>query len=138
MKSRLLHSMILACCALTSYHLHSSGEQSPGTADMIKVTLMYPSGEGKTFDMSYYRDTHMPMVADLLGDALKTLSIDEGMGGRSPGEPAPYLAIGYLYFDALSEYEEAFGPHAEQIIGDIPNYTNSQPILQISKVVTEP
>ena len=46
-----------------------------------------------------------------------------------------FLGIGYLYFDTLADYEKAFGPNAEKILGDIPNYTNIQPIVQISQVI---
>ena len=102
---------------------------------MIKVTILYPNGDGKTFDMDYYSNKHMPMVAELLGDSLKLLAIDQGVAGRTPDEPMPYLAIGYLYFDQLSEYQNSFGPNAEKILGDIPNYTNIQPIVQISEVL---
>ncbi len=101
---------------------------------MIKVTILYPNSEGKTFDMDYYSNKHMPMVAELLGDSLKCLEIDKGIAGRGAGEPIPYLAIGYVYFDKLSAYQNSFGPHAEKIVGDIPNYTNIQPVVQISEV----
>ncbi|MGX1930356.1 EthD family reductase [Flagellimonas sp. 2504JD4-2] len=101
---------------------------------MVKVTILYPNSDGKTFDMDYYSKNHMPMVADLLGDALKHYAIDKGISGRTPDEPIPYLAIGYLYFDQLSDYQNAFGPNAEQIVGDIPNYTNIQPVVQISEI----
>lgn len=114
----------------------SVGEEAPAsTKSMIKVTIMYPNSEGSTFDMDYYSNSHMPMVARLLGDSLKSLSIDKGIAGRSPEEPVPYLAIGYLYFDKLSAYQNSFGPVAEQIVGDIPNYTNIQPVIQISEVL---
>ena len=33
---------------------------------MIKVTVMYPNEEGKKFDMDYYVNKHIPMVAGLL------------------------------------------------------------------------
>ena len=102
---------------------------------MIKVTIMYANEEGKTFDMDYYAQQHMPLVAELLGDALKSYAIDKGVGGRAPDEPIPYLAIGYLYFDQLSDYQEAFGPVAEQILNDIPNYTDIQPTVQVSEVI---
>lgn len=112
---------------------------SPDTATskkgMIKVTIMYPNGDGKTFDMDYYANQHMPMVANLLGDSLKLLEIDRGIAGRTPDEPIPYLAIGYLYFDELSAYQNSFGPNAKKILSDIPNYTNTQPIVQMSEVV---
>lgn len=102
---------------------------------MIKVTILYPNGDGNTFDMDYYANKHMPMVAELLGDSLKLLAIDKGISGRTPEEPVPYLAIGYLYFDQLSAYQNSFGPHAEKIVADIPNYTNVQPVIQISEVL---
>ncbi len=102
---------------------------------MIKVTILYPNGNGKTFDMDYYSKKHMPMVADLLGDSLKHMNIDRGISGRTPDEPIPYLAIGYLYFDKLSAYQNSFGPNADEIVGDIPNFTNIQPIVQISEVL---
>lgn len=102
---------------------------------MTKVMILYPNEEGKTFDMDYYSNKHMPMVANLFGASLKRLEIDKGIAGRTPDEPLPYLAIGYFYFDQLSDYQKAFGPNAEKILSDIPNYTNIQPIVQISEVV---
>ena len=35
----------------------------------------------------------------------------------------------------ISDYENVFGQHREKILGDIPNYTNIRPIVQISEVV---
>ena len=101
----------------------------------VKITIMYPNSEGKTFDMEYYKNQHMPMLADLFGDAMKGYKIDEGLSGRTPSDTIPFLAIGYLLFNSIEEYNAAFGPNAQQILGDIPNYTNIQPIVQISKVV---
>lgn len=102
---------------------------------MIKVTILYANGEGKKFDMDYYATKHMPMVASLLGDSLKSYQIDKGISGRTPADAVSYVAIGYLYFDKLSAYQNSFKPYAEKIRADIPNYTNIQPIIQISEVV---
>lgn len=112
-----------------------TGENASIKKGMIKVTILYPNGDGKRFDMDYYSGTHMPMIANLLGDSLKLYEIDKGLAGRNPGDPIPYLAIGYLYFDKLSAYQNSFRPHAEKIRGDVPNYTNIQPIVQISEVL---
>ncbi|GAB5472180.1 MAG: hypothetical protein Mars2KO_02790 [Maribacter sp.] len=106
-------------------------EEKPG---MVKVTILYPNGEGKTFDMDYYSKKHMPMVANLLSETIKAVKIDKGIAAGRPNEQMPYLAIGYLYFDSLEDYQSTFGPNAEKIVGDIPNYTNVQPVVQISEV----
>lgn len=101
---------------------------------LVKVTILYPNEAGKTFDMEYYATTHMPMVASALGDALKGYTIDKGVAAGAPDAIVPYLAIGYLYFDSIEAYQTAFGPHVDKIRGDIPNYTNIKPIIQISEV----
>lgn len=108
---------------------------TPIKKGMIKVTILYPNGEGKKFDMKYYETTHMPMVASLLGDSLKLYEIDKGIGGRTPADAIPYLAIGYLYFDRLSAFQNSFRPHAEKLRNDIQNYTDIQPVIQISEIV---
>jgi uncharacterized protein (TIGR02118 family) len=76
----------------------------------------------------------MPLVRKLLGGALKGVSVDEGISGEEPGSPAPYLAIGHLTFDSVQAFQASFGPHAQAIMNDVPNYTNSEPMIQISEV----
>ena len=63
---------------------------------MIKVCVLYPAGENKNFDMEYYYDTHVPLVSKTLGDALKVASYDKGLGGGTPGSPAPFVAVANL------------------------------------------
>ena len=60
---------------------------------MIKVSVFYPAGEGSTFDMDYYCNSHMPMVASECGGALRGMSVDAGLAGGAPGQPAPYSAL---------------------------------------------
>ena len=133
MKTKL--TILILGIALFLLNCQQQASDTTPKKGMIKVTILYPNSEGKTFDMDYYANKHMPMVAELLGDSLKLLKIDKGISGRSADEPIPYLAIGYLYFDKLSAYQNSFGPHAEQIVGDVPNYTNIQPVVQISEVL---
>jgi uncharacterized protein (TIGR02118 family) len=120
---------------LLGFQQKTSKENTQAKKGMIKVTILYPNGDGKKFDMDYYSNKHMPMIASLLGDSLKMFEIDKGLAGRTPEDPIPYLAIGYLYFDKLSEFQNSFRPNAEKIVSDVPNYTNIQPVLQISEVI---
>jgi len=120
---------------LFSFQQRTANDHAQLKKGMIKVTILYPNGDGKKFDMDYYSSKHMPMIATLLSDSLKGYSIDKGIAGRTPSDPIPYLAIGYLYFDKLSAFQNSFKPHAEKIRGDVSNYTNIQPIIQISEVL---
>lgn len=101
---------------------------------MIKVSVFYPASPDATFDMDYYRTHHVPMVQRLLGTACKGASIDHGVGGGKRGEAPTFAAMGHLLFDSIAEFEKAFAPRAPAILGDVPNYTNIQPVIQISEV----
>lgn len=101
---------------------------------MIKVSVLYPNGDGSKFDMEYYCNRHIPMVREKLEGACKGVAVEQGVGGTEPGSPAPFAALGHLLFDSLEAFQTAFGPHAETFMSDISNYTNIQPIVQISCV----
>jgi len=101
---------------------------------MIRVTVLYPNGGGAKFDMAYYTGKHMPMVQRKCGPACRSIAVDQGIGGGEPGSQPAYIAIGYLTFESLDTFEKAFGPHAREILADIPNYTNVRPVMQISEI----
>ena len=102
---------------------------------MIKVSVMYPNGPGTHFDHAYYRDKHMPLVKARLGAPLKYYTVDKGMAGGAPGSAPTYAASGHLFFDSVDDFQTSFGPHTAEIMGDIPNYTDITPVIQISEVV---
>ncbi|MCA1605421.1 MAG: EthD family reductase [Acidobacteria bacterium] len=101
---------------------------------MIKVSVLYPAGAGNTFDMDYYLNKHIPMVREKLGTACKGATVEQGLGGAMPGTPPAFGAMGHLYFDSVEAFQTAFAPHAEEIMSDIPNYSNVQPTIQVSEV----
>jgi uncharacterized protein (TIGR02118 family) len=104
---------------------------------MIKVSVMYPNKEGARFDHQYYKDKHMPLVKARLGDACKYYTIDKGLAGGAPGDPATYVGMCHIFSDSVDAFQKGFGPHAKEIMGDIPNYTDIAPVMQISEVVVE-
>ena len=101
---------------------------------MIKVSAFYPNEEGKKFDMGYYFDKHIPMIQQKLGAVCKRVAVEQGLGGVEPGSRATYRVMFHLYFDSIEAFQTAFGPNAQAIMGDIPNYTDIQPTIQISEV----
>ena len=101
----------------------------------IKLTVLYPNEEGKTFNMEYYSNNHVALLGKLLGDAVIGATIENGLGGGAPNSPAPFSAIGNLYFNDMESFENSFGPNAAEIMADLPNFTNIEPTVQISEVV---
>jgi len=113
-----------------------TSQMSPSTptVGMFKVAILYPNGDDKTFDMDYYEKKHMPMVAGFLGKNLKFYEIDKGLAGRMPNDKPPFLAIGYFYISDVVEYNKAIAQNRDAVVNDFKNYTNVQPVVQISEI----
>jgi len=141
MKFRLILSLFL----LTGCFVAFGQGATPGKAEtnhpaadekgLIKISIMYPFAEGKTFNIEYYESKHMPMVAGFLGSNLVKYTIEKGVASGIPNQPLPYMAIGTFYVKSLSEYQAAIGPNIDKIRADFANYTNVAPVILVSEVV---
>ena len=104
---------------------------------MFRISVQYPSGKGKKFDVAYYTDKHMPMVQDRLnGFGLVRYEVDKGLAGGAPGSEAPFICTGHLYFNSLDDFQKGMAAHGQEFFADVPNYTNIQPQIQISEIVS--
>ena len=72
-----------------------------------------------------------------MGAALQYYTIDKGRAGGAPDAPTAYVAMCHLLCDSAEAYQASFGPYAQEISGDIRNFTDQTPIVQISEVVVE-
>ncbi len=95
--------------------------------DMISVHIMYPKSDDSTFDMDYYVATHMPMLADALGEACQSW-------GATKVKTDGWEAIGWAMVDSQEAFDAAMAEHGAAIMGDIPNYTNQAPQLVIGDI----
>jgi uncharacterized protein (TIGR02118 family) len=104
---------------------------------MIKVSILYPNNKDARFDMGYYIDTHTPLAIGLLSahSGFKGVSVERGLGGAMPGTDAAYIVMCHFLFDSTEDFIAAFMPHAAVLQGDMPNYTDIAPVIQISKVL---
>ena len=56
---------------------------------MVKVSVLYPNKPGSRFDVEYYLNIHMPMAAQLLGPAIKAITVEIGRPGPGPDDVPP-------------------------------------------------
>lgn len=126
--------LIITLAGLTNCKTSQPTNAAVPAIGMFKVAILYPNGEGKTFDMDYYEKVHMPMMAGLLGKNLKFYEIDKGISGRTPEDKVPFVTIGYFYIQNVAEYNKAIAQNIDAIISDIKKYTNIQPVVQISEI----
>ncbi|MBM3565459.1 MAG: EthD family reductase [Alphaproteobacteria bacterium] len=101
---------------------------------MIKVSVMFPYQEGGEFNMDYYLKNHIPLVQKCLGSACKGIFAEKGMMGGAPGTPPMFIAMGHIVCESPMSFQMAFLPHMSKIMGDIKNFTEIQPIIQMSSI----
>lgn len=126
--------LLFAITVLLSCKSSQLNQSAATQVGLFKVSILYPNGEDKTFDMDYYEKKHMPMVAGFLGKNLKFYEIDKGIAGRTATDKAPFAAIGYFYITDVAEYNKAIAQNRDAVISDFKNYTNIQPVVQISEI----
>ena len=66
---------------------------------------------------------------------MSAAEVDKGLSGGRPGESAPFGYIAQLYFNSVADFQKAMEAQGEEIMGDVPNYTDVQPQIQISEIV---
>lgn len=101
---------------------------------MIKFSVFYPNQQGKRFDWNYYLEKHVPLVKQKFGDKCKEIKIDAGMTNELSGQEAVYIAIFHILCDSVEDFKAGLTPHAQEIFADVANYTDIEPMTQLSRV----
>ncbi len=103
---------------------------------MVCVNVFYPAaGEGR-FDIIYYKEKHIPLVRQLLTPhGLERVEVDEGLSGFSQGIPPNYRVICRLYFPTAEAFQAAFAAAADQLLADLPHFTDIPVEVQVSNSV---
>jgi uncharacterized protein (TIGR02118 family) len=103
---------------------------------MFNISAIYPNKEGCEFNFDYYLNKHMPRSIELLSAAggFRGVSVERGIEIKEEKIGSSFVAMCHYYFDSVENFLNAFMPNAEELQGDIKNYTNIEPVIQINKV----
>jgi len=100
---------------------------------MTTISVLYPREAGASFDYDYYTQTHLPLVVEGWGGAgLTDARAYRGVPGPDGAEPA-HLLLALLTFTSTEAFAAALGgPHTAEIMADVVNFTNIQPVIQVN------
>lgn len=102
---------------------------------MICLTVFYPKTTDSTFDLDYYASKHAPLLMERLTPlGLTKFDYETGLAGGTPNTPPAFAAIGRLHFATLEDLQTGLGTHGPELVADIANFTNVEPIMQISQI----
>ncbi|MDQ7732194.1 EthD family reductase [Halomonas sp. SpR1] len=101
---------------------------------MIDVMVAYPNSDTLAFDDVYYIEKHSPLVNSLLAEhGLRYLRVH-----RCIDSQATYHLVAHLGFESAQRFESAFEAIGDQLLADIANFTNVEPVMQVNEVIDTP
>ena len=101
---------------------------------MYCISIAYPKTDGGTFDFDYYLKKHIPMVGGYLGNNVDRAEVRKGVASPD-GSAASFICMANIWIKSVEELQATLAQHGGEIMGDIPNFTNIQPIIQVDEVV---
>ena len=99
----------------------------------ITVTVSYPNTPGSEFDLDYYLGTHLELVDKCWGDKIISARAIEGIATPDPDTRPPFQVVAILEVESVEILQEVLHEHGAKIMGDISNFTDVEPVVQISK-----
>ena len=103
---------------------------------MIRLVALYPNKADAKFDFDYYIGTHVPLFKERMEPfGLVRVEIDKGVPGPAPDSPPPFVTVFLCVFNSREGLQKGFASHAQEIVADIPKFTNIQPQIQISEML---
>ncbi len=98
------------------------------------VSVIYPKSSTSHFDHDYYVHTHLPLVQRTYGtNGMVSATIMRGTS--SLGGAPVYELIALLEFADMNAFLKAAGAHSDEVMGDVPKFTDIQPIVQFNDSV---
>ena len=102
---------------------------------MIRMTVLYRNSEASTFDFDYYVKTHLELAKERLKEfGVGRIEVERGIEALD-GQKAPYVCVAHVHFSSIEDLKRGVEAHAEELLADVPNFTNIEADLQISEVV---
>lgn len=108
----------------------------------VCMSMLYPAGEGLSFDANAFRDRHLALLKNAYGPSVERIELRVppplppppvlAEGEVAPPMPAapPVLAAVSVYLASIGEFVKRAGDHSKSIAADMATITKSAPMVQ--------
>ena len=103
---------------------------------MFIVSALYPRAADSRFHADYYTGPHLKLARRLLSPELAVIRVTLGEAGLD-GSPSAFHAISEMHFADRTGFDAAMARVGAGLFADAANYTNVEPLLQVSLLVSE-
>jgi uncharacterized protein (TIGR02118 family) len=97
------------------------------------ITVLYKNGDDIKFDFEYYKKNHLTMIMKLYGKSIKKFELRKGLTAQDGSKP-PYVAVVNIYIADQAAFDEAGKKYSAKLVADVPNFTNTQAVVQNDEV----
>ena len=113
-------------------------------AGVNALTILYPSGEGLTFNADYYRDHHLVTIMKLYGNTIQRMELRKVNAPPPPppaaapaaGAAAPparprgpsYAAAINIWINDLAAFQANNQKHGKTLTDDVPHFSSVMPV----------
>lgn len=123
-----------------------AGQAAAPAPQKVCLSMLYPSGEGLSFDADAFRDRHVKVLRDAYGPSLERIELRVAPPPPPPpvvaeGEPAPpppaslpVLASVSMWLASINEFVKRAPDAARVVAADMANITRSAPMVQFDVV----
>ncbi|RMZ80292.1 hypothetical protein DV738_g2798, partial [Chaetothyriales sp. CBS 135597] len=103
---------------------------------VFKASVLYPNDEDITFDVDYYINKHFKIVEEIWNKhGLQSWDVVKFSDGALGHRPAFLIQATLVFSDEAAVKAALADAGAAAIFGDVPNFTNKQPILLSGGIV---
>ena len=99
---------------------------------MISYVTFYPYKKGSRFDMDYYCDKHLVTAKKYFGDSCKGILVQKG--NFEDGKEPRFACICHLFFNTAEEFFNGMEKASPELMPDVINYTDIEPVGEIVEV----
>ena len=138
---------ISSLAAALPRHVRAAGAATPAAAAPARTTycmsMLYPSGEGLTFDGDKFRDQHIPLLKSAYGEGMQRVELRVAPPPPAPAEGAPpppappLLAAVSIWLGNVDKFIAGQSAHAREMAADMGMITKSAPMVQFDNVVAD-
>jgi uncharacterized protein (TIGR02118 family) len=98
---------------------------------MIVMSASYPYSKGKKFDEAYYRNKHIALVKEVLGQLARDVAIFKGLPGLDGSDPAFFYRCD-ISFASMEDLGKALSsPRLGEMMADTANYTDVESVMAV-------
>lgn len=136
------HAAAMASLASILPRKVAAGQQAAAAPLKVCMQMIYPAGEGLTFDADAFRDRHIALLKNAYGPAVERIELRvappppavEGEPAPPPPAGPPILASVSLWLGDIGEFIKRNQTSARAIATDMATITKSAPMVQFDTI----